>query len=412
MSAKGEFKATGNEGDGEKVADVLAKYKSQIDEVKGKLDSKLVTSTTDDVSVYRFLRHNKFDVSKSVTQLNATLKWRAEYKCDEIRTKVAGWPQEKFPHAERIAKYFPLNWAHKTDRKGRICEIDFMGHSRPAQLAKEMSLKDFTEFFLTQWERTMEHVNKETARTGQIQRMVQISDMNGLGLKHLDMAGLAHIEAVTTLFQTHYPDLLAEIFIVNAPWLFSTFWKLSSSWLAEEVRNSTHMLPSVDDLKHYFDPANLPVHLGGKCECKGGCIREVDPDEGFTKVDVAAGKFHQVKQEVEKGALVSWEYRSRGGDIQFAASFTPKGGNKEVLVKLTRRAAHIRGMDGGFEAKQEGTLVLSFDNQYSAMTGKVILYRLDKQRPETLDKSLADKLDTKGIEAQLARLNVEEKKSS
>jgi hypothetical protein len=398
-------KESGKEGDGEKIADILSKYKSQIDEVKGKLDAKLVTATTDDVFVYRFLRHNKFDTAKAAAGLNATLKWRAEFHCDEVRAKASGLPQEKWPNAEKIARYFPLNWNVRPDRKGRICEIDNMGHSRPAQLAKEFNIKDFTEFFLFQWEKTMDHFNKEQAKTGKVTRMVQISDMNGLGLKHLDMKGLGFIETVTTLFQVHYPDVIADIFIVNAPWLFNTFWKLSSSWLAEEVRNSTHVLDSVDKLKEYFTEDNLPENLGGKC--KEG-VREVDPDEGFTKVEVAASANHQVKVEVEKGSLVSWEYRTRPEDISFAATFLPKGAGKEakqILCKLMRRPSHVRSMDGGFEAKTDGTLTLTWDNSYSTFRAKTVLFRVDQQKPEAMDKSVSDKLDTKTIEASMARLN-------
>jgi hypothetical protein len=33
---------------------------------------------------------------------------------------------------------------------------------------------------------------------------------------------------------------------------------------------------------------NLPTFLGGKCQCPGGCVRRVDPDEGFTKLAVSA----------------------------------------------------------------------------------------------------------------------------
>jgi hypothetical protein len=395
---------SGKEGDGEKVADVLAKYAAQIAEVKGKASG--LTATIDDVTVYRFLRNAKFDAAKATTNLNATLKWRAEHKLDEVRAKAVSLPQEKWPHADKIARYFPMSWNVRPDRKGRLCEIDNMGHSRPAELAKAMPLADFTEFFLYQWEKTAVHFQEQQKTTGKVARMVQISDMSGLGLKHLDMKGLGYIEAATNLFQTHYPDVLADVFIVNAPWIFNTFWKLSSSWVSEDVRNSTHVLGDLKELDTYFAKENIPENLGGTCK---DSVKETDPEEGFTKLEVGAGKFEQVKIDVEKGSLVSWEFRSRPEDVQFAATFLPKGAAKEakqVLCKLARRPSHIRSIDGGFEAKTDGLLTLTFNNDHSIMRGKTVLYRVDVQKTAQLDASVAAQLDTKAIETSMAKLNV------
>jgi len=392
----------------EKWADVQSKHGAQIAEIKGKLGSEL-TPSLDDTVIYRFLRTHKFDVAKATKAVEATAKWRKDMKIDAIRAAAVPLPQEKWPAADKIAKFFPLNWAHKTDKKGRLIEIDFTGHSKPAQLAKEMTRDEFTHFCIHQWEKAAEAITQQTKTTGTVARFAQIADMNGLGLKHLDLAGLAYVEYVTTLFQIHYPDMLGDVYIVNAPWLFNTFWKLSSSWLAEEVRNSTHMLEDLEKLKDIVAVENLPAHLGGKCECKGGCIREVDPDEGFTKVEVKASNHHQVKFDVAAGTLVSWEYRTKGKDIGFAATFTPAGEAKQVLVKLLRRPSHIRGMDGGMEAKKTGVLTLTWDNSYSVTSGKTLLFRVDFRTPETLDKSISAQLDTSAVEASLKRLNIEEK---
>jgi hypothetical protein len=212
------------------------------------------------------------------------------------------------------------------------------------------------------------------------------------------MAGLGYVEAAAKIFTDHYPDLLAEVFVVNAPWLFNTFWRFASAWMSEDVRNSTHVLPDVAKLLDIIPAANLPVALGGTCKCAGGCVREVDPLAGFTKVDIKGNSPHLLKiDNVEKGSLVSWEYRS-SHEIGMGASFVPKGEAKVILVQNLRRRSDLRGVDGGFEAKKDGLLTLAWDNTYDA-TAKTVWYRLDIKRANQIDASIQ-------IDTSMAKLAV------
>jgi hypothetical protein len=44
-----------------------------------------------------------------------------------------------------------------------------------------------------------------------------------------------------------------------------------------------------DVLRANIDEKYLPKFLGGTCECKGGCVPEVDPDAGYSEEKVKAG---------------------------------------------------------------------------------------------------------------------------
>jgi len=221
-------------------------------------------------------------------------------------------------------------------------------------------------------------------------RCVQIMDVSGLGLKHLDMGGLAYVEAVSNMFTAHYPDTMAELFVVNAPWLFNTFW---SAWMSEELQKSTHVYPDCAKLADSFPAANLPVSLGGTCKCAGGCVRELDPLAGFTKLEIKAKDFFALKiDNVEKGSLISWEYRS-SAEIGQGASFTPKGEAKITLVENKSRRSDLRGIDGGFEAKKDGLLVIGWQNADAA--AKTVWYRLDIKKANQLDTRIA--IDTSAL---------------
>jgi hypothetical protein len=394
MSKADTIPYSGKEGDGENVAATLAKYASQIAEVKSKLapDAKL-TATTDDVFVYRFLRAHKNDVAKAASALSATLKFRADNKLDEIRAKAMAMEQEKFPHADKMAQYAPMKWMHKTDKKGRPCQIDVTGHSRPSDFTKAMSIDDYKEFAFYQLEKLMGTMEEMQKSSGVVMRCVQIMDVSGLGLKHLDMNGLAYVEATSNIFTAHYPDSMAELFVVNAPWLFNTFWRFASSWMSEELQKSTHVYPDCAKLTETFPLANLPVSLGGSCKCAGGCVRELDPLAGFTKLEIKAKDFFALKiDNVEKGSLISWEYRS-SHEIGQGASFTPKGEAKITLVENKSRRSDLRGIDGGFEAKKDGLLVIGWQN--TDATPKTVWYRLDIKKANQLDTRIA--IDTSAL---------------
>jgi len=346
--------------------------------------------------VYRFLRGHKFDTAKAATALSATLKFRADNKLDEIREKAMKLEQEKFPHSDKMATYAPMRWMHRTDKKGRPIQLDYTGHSRPADIVKNMTLEDYKEFTYYQLEKLAGTMADMQKSQGVIVRCVQIMDVSGLGLKHLDMGGLAYMEAVSNIFTLHYPDFMAELFVVNAPWLFNTFWRFASGWMSEELQKSTHVLPDSSKLAEHFPAANLPVGLGGKCNtCAGGCVREVDPLAGFTKVDVKGKEPFVLKiDNVEKGSLVSWEYRS-SAEIGMGASFTPKGEPKVPLVENKRRRSDLRGIDGGFEAKKDGLLTLGWDNTYENVP-KTVWYRLDIKKANQLDNRIAVDTSTLG----------------
>ncbi|WVQ82255.1 hypothetical protein IAT38_004383 [Cryptococcus sp. DSM 104549] len=66
---------------------------------------------------------------------------------------------------------------------------------------------------------------------------------------------------------------MGHMFIINAPYLFSTVWSLIKPWLDEATVRKIHILGRnyKTELQQYVDGANLPVDLGGSCKCAGGC---------------------------------------------------------------------------------------------------------------------------------------------
>lgn len=66
---------------------------------------------------------------------------------------------------------------------------------------------------------------------------------------------------------------MGHMFIINAPYLFSTVWSLIKPWLDEATVRKIHILGKnpQKELSNYIDPSALPAELGGSCHCAQGC---------------------------------------------------------------------------------------------------------------------------------------------
>lgn len=93
------------------------------------------------------------------------------------------------------------------------------------------------------------------------------------------------------------PSQMGKLFIINAPWGFSTAWSVIKSFLDEATAAKISILGSSYQkalLEQVF-PESLPAFLGGSCECAEGCATS---DAGPWKGEKAMSK---VMQRLDSG---------------------------------------------------------------------------------------------------------------
>lgn len=69
--------------------------------------------------------------------------------------------------------------------------------------------------------------------------------------------------------------MLGNMFIINAPFLFTGIWAIIKMWIDDKTRDKIQILGSSykKELLKHVDPANLPDFIdGGHCRCQGGCL--------------------------------------------------------------------------------------------------------------------------------------------
>ncbi len=76
--------------------------------------------------------------------------------------------------------------------------------------------------------------------------------------------------------QDYYPEIMGQMFIVNAPMLFTGVWAVVKGFIDEKTRNKIKICGSKyqKELLELVDAENLPDFLGGNCTCAeyGGCM--------------------------------------------------------------------------------------------------------------------------------------------
>ncbi|KAL7421514.1 cytosolic factor, phosphatidylinositol/phosphatidylcholine transfer protein [Cryptotrichosporon argae] len=238
----------------------------------------------DDQTLLRFLRARKFDLPKAKIMWEANEKWRKEFGADEIAANGFDYPEQA-----EVDKYYP-QFYHKTDRDGRPLYIEQLGKLDINALYK-----------LTTQDRQLRHLVHEyekflggrlpacsEASGHLVETSCTILDLHNAGISTFYKVK-DYVSAASTIGQNYYPETMGHMFIVNAPYLFSTVWSLIKPWLDEATVRKIHILGKgyKAELSTYIDPDALPADLGGNCKCAGGCsLSDAGP---WNKEWIAAG---------------------------------------------------------------------------------------------------------------------------
>lgn len=99
-----------------------------------------------------------------------------------------------------------------------------------------------------------------------------IMDLKGVTITKVPQV-YSYLRQVSAISQNYYPERLGKLYIINAPWGFSTVWSVVKGWIDPVTVKKIHILGSgyQSELFKQVPQENLPVAFGGTCECPGGC---------------------------------------------------------------------------------------------------------------------------------------------
>lgn len=99
-----------------------------------------------------------------------------------------------------------------------------------------------------------------------------IMDLKGVGIMNVPSV-YGYVSQASAISQNYYPERLGKLYLINAPWGFSSVFSVVKGFLDPVTVKKIHVLGSnyKKELLEQVPAENLPVQFGGTCKCEGGC---------------------------------------------------------------------------------------------------------------------------------------------
>jgi hypothetical protein len=218
-----------------------------------------------------------------------------------------------------------------------------------------------------------------------IVRGVRVWDMEGLSMNHFSTEMLRYLKSIIGPAQANFPEHMYKAFIINAPSMFSMAWALIKPFLPERSLKKISIMGSdyKDALLQYIAEDQLPVQYGGS----NTATLWDDPEADFTKKLIPARGKEKVDLDIPKGSKLTWDFRTIYADVGFEVKFVDDDDNTSKAVPYARVESFKKIQQGEFVPEKSGKAYVLFDNSFSMMTGKEIIYKLTVQEVSTESKS-------------------------
>ncbi|EPS43446.1 hypothetical protein H072_2574 [Dactylellina haptotyla CBS 200.50] len=242
-------------------------HDAMVFQLRTLLEQDGYTERLDTNTMLRYLRARKFDVKLAKEMYVNAEKWRKEEDLDHV---VQTWD---YPEKPEVFEYYP-QFYHKIDKDGRPVYIEKLGKINLTELRKITTEERMLRNLAYEYEKFADPRLPACSRRANrlIETCCTIMDLKGVGITTIPSA-YGYLKKASTISQDYYPERLGRLFIINAPWGFSTVWGMISGWLDPVTVKKISVLGSSyqKDLLGQIPAENLPVEYGGTCACSQGC---------------------------------------------------------------------------------------------------------------------------------------------
>ncbi|XP_004503864.1 patellin-3-like [Cicer arietinum] len=332
----------------------------------------LLADKRSDVILLKFLRARDFKVKEAFTMIKNTIRWRNEFKMEELLDEKLGDELEKFVYM------------HGFDKEGHPVCYNIYGEFQDKELYKKcFSDEEKREKFL-RWriqflEKSIRNLDFDHGGICTIVQVNDLKDSPGPGKWELRQATKQALQ----LLQDNYPEFVAKQVFINVPWWYLAVNRMISPFLTLRTKSKFVFAgpsKSTETLLRYIAPEQLPVKYGGLS--KDG---EFGDSDAVTEITIRPAAKHTVEFPVTEKCLLSWEVRVIGWEVSYGAEFVPSTeGSYTVIIQKARNVASSEEpvICNNFKIGEPGKVVLTIDNTSSKK--KKLLYRL-KTKPSLSD---------------------------
>ncbi|KAH8951067.1 hypothetical protein BDL97_09G006800 [Sphagnum fallax] len=199
----------------------------------------------DDALLLRFIRELSFNIEEAAKAIAKHQEWRASFLPN-------GYILESEISGELNAK---KSYLQGQDRKGHPILL-ILGCKH---VPNKEDFEEFKRFIVYAIEKAI----KVAPADG---KLVGIIDLKDYGFKNLDSRGFI---AGFDILQSHYPQRVEKLFMVNVPLIFNGLWKVVSPFIKDAVREKIVFVDNKklqETLLADIDADQLPSDYGGSGE--------------------------------------------------------------------------------------------------------------------------------------------------
>ncbi|TLD30421.1 hypothetical protein PspLS_02402, partial [Pyricularia sp. CBS 133598] len=247
----------------------------------------------DDQTLLRFLRARRWVPQDAFKQFKETEEWRSTTRLDTLYDTI------ELDSYEQSRIMYP-QWTGRRDKRGipvylfEIKQLDSKAvaayekgaddtfsrahadGSTPPKLLRLFALyENLTRFAQPLCTEMPDRPHPQTPIT----LSTNIVDVSGVSLRQFWNLK-AHMQAASTLATAHYPETLDRIFVIGAPFFFSTVWGWIKRWFDPITVSKIFILSQAEVfpvLSSFMEVENIPKQYGGKLEFKWCDQPNLDP---------------------------------------------------------------------------------------------------------------------------------------
>ena len=197
------------------------------------------------------------------------MNWRRDSEIDTIIDTY------KFTERAAVQEVYPHGY-HGVDKLGRPVYIERFGLLNVPELFKITTEERIIRHYIQEYEIMMKLRFKacSVVKGHTINQGLTIFDMTHGSVTTANSQTYGLCKLATQVGSDYYPEIMGNLFVVNAPMLFSGIWAVVKGFMDEKTRGKIKILGSnfMPTLEEHWDRAHIPKFMQGDCECEGGCI--------------------------------------------------------------------------------------------------------------------------------------------
>ncbi|CAN1235552.1 PATL5 [Linum perenne] len=329
----------------------------------------LLKDDRSDVVLLKFLRARDFKTKEALTMLKSTIRWRKEFKIDELVEEDLG--------CDDLEKVVFMN-GHDRDCHP-VC-YNVFGEFQNKELYQKTFADDEkrTKFLRWRIQFLEKSIRSLDFRPGGVSTIFQVNDLKnspGPGKKELRLATKQALQ----LLQDNYPEFVAKQVFINVPWWYIAFYTMMSPFMTQRTKSKFVFASSArspETLFKYIPPEEVPIQYGGMSVDDCDCNPEFAFSDPVTDMIVKPGTKQTVEIIIYEKCVFIWEIRVVGWEVSYGAEFVPdiKGSYTVVIQKPTKMTPMSEAVvSSKFKVSELGKMLLTIDNPTAKK--KRLLYR-------------------------------------